>query len=157
MLRWMMLSWRSVCCASSRSSADGPLPLSRGLLRLRDVLDFFLIFGFILYDYGRKETGRETGLEEKRNESADVPAIAEICVAETLDHEVLFHRHLQVETDGAGEDGEEAADESVLQRRPEKSEQEAGVDGMAHDAVGAGDNQRVVMLDGGRAAPVFSE
>ena len=79
----------------------------------------------------------ETKLEQKRNESADVPAIAKIGLAETVDHEFLFDRHLQVETDRTGEDGKEAADKSMLQRRTEKSDEETGVDGVAHGAVGA--------------------
>ena len=47
------------------------------------------------------------------------------------------HRHLKVETDCTREDRKEAANESMLQRRTQKSEQETGVDGMAHGAVGA--------------------
>src|ERR1700719_4019315 len=97
------------------------------------------------------------GLEEKWNEGADVPSIAKICLSETLNHEVLFHRHLQVETDCTCEDGKEAADESMLQRGTQKSDQEASVDGMAHGAIGAGHDQRVVLFDCGRAAPVFTE
>src|SRR5258708_1503333 len=88
------------------------------------------------------------GSDNIRNKGVDVSAVAKIRLAETLDHELLFDRHLQVETDGTCEDREEAADESMLQRRTEKSDQEAGVDGMPHDAIGASHDQRVVLFYG---------
>src|SRR5882757_1721223 len=102
-------------------------------------------------------TERKLGLEEIRNEGADVSAIAKIRLAETLDHEFLFDGHLQVETDCTCEDREEAADEPMLQRRTEKSDEETGVDGMTHYAIGASHDQRVILFDGRRAAPVFTE
>ena len=97
------------------------------------------------------------GLEEKGHEGVDVSAIAKIGLAKTLDHEFLFHRHLQVETDRTCDDRKEAADKPMLQRRTQKSDQNAGVYGVANGAIGATHNQCVVLFDCGRAAPVFSE
>src|ERR1700680_310990 len=104
--------------------------------------------------WGLEEKGAS---EEKGHEGVDVSAIAKIGLAETLDHEFLFDRDFQVETDGTGKDGEEAADESILQRRTEKRDQEAGVDGMPHETIRAGHDQRVVLFEGRKVAPVFSE
>jgi len=100
--------------------------------------------------------GREV-LKDVWDEGADFAAVAEVFVAETLVHELLFGVNLHEQASGGDEDAEKAAEQAVFQSRTEERGQDSSVDGMADDAVRAEDDEGVVLFEGYGAAPVVAE
>ena len=72
-------------------------------------------------------------------------------------HPLLFHAELQPQHNQHKDKADDPAHLGECDGGAKKPGQNAGVDGVAYEGVGAGGNQLVALLNGDRAAPVAAE
>ena len=76
-------------------------------------------------------------LDDKRNQGFDAVLVIDIDAPELLDHESFFHLHLESKAESYERKTDKAAQLAVDDGGTKKRQQQAGVNGVANQGVGA--------------------
>ena len=101
--------------------------------------------------------GTPTLLENEWGKRFHSVAILQVLFAEALHHKTLFCPGLQPKGKRANQDADKTTYPTSLDRRAEHPQQDAAVDGVADDAIGARPYERVIFLHGDTVTPIATE